>query len=133
MLRTEDIEWVKQYEALHEKRMSNKVRTGYFRLKARIKETLELLTELAKELPEQQKEQVFTEESLKPLIEALLTAEPYKENNYVINPRVFRVAGMLMLTAKSKGFDLIKNEITRILYPQQNKTSIMTTMYLLPK
>lgn len=77
MLRKEDIEWVKQNRALRiekpRKMMTRKERARYFRIRKRIKATLEGLTDLAENMPEQQLQQTFDQKELRPLLVKLFS------------------------------------------------------------
>lgn len=77
MLRKKDIEWVKSRHTLHtqepRKPMSNYERQRYYRMRPRVKETLEALTTLVETLPEQQLEQTFNKENIAPFLKALFS------------------------------------------------------------
>jgi hypothetical protein len=77
MLREEDVEWVKQNRALRteklRKPMTRKERARYFRIRKRIKATLEGLTELIENIPEQQLQQTFSKKELRPLLVKLFS------------------------------------------------------------
>jgi len=77
MLRKKDVEWIKTRYALHKekprKTMSNYERQRYYRLRPRIKETLEALVTVMNALPEQQLEQTFSKDNVGPFLKALFS------------------------------------------------------------
>lgn len=78
-------------------------------IKPHIRKALEYLTFMAKTLPAQQQEQVFTVESLKGFIEGILTNfEKKKGKGIVENERVFHIAFMLAQKGINCGSDLVK-------------------------
>jgi len=79
MLRKKDIKWVKQNRMLHmrkpRKPMTGGERTHYLRIRQKIKETLQGLTTLIENMPEQQLEQVFNKDNMSPFLNALFSLE----------------------------------------------------------
>ena len=79
MLRKEDVELVKSYRMLREKHpqkpMGNRERQRYYRIRQRIKETLQGLTTVMENMPEQQLEQVFNKDKVVSFLSALFSLE----------------------------------------------------------
>lgn len=110
MLRKHDIEKLKEYISLlkSDKPMPNKLRAQLYRLREKIKNTIEALSFVARSLPEYQRRQVFTRETLKPLIESLFTFEGGQGDRYVTNTRVADIWFMILWVLNDKAEDLIK-------------------------
>lgn len=79
MLRKEDAEWIEKNRALHARKpkkvMTNRERQRYFRIRQRIKETLNGLTSMLKNMPEQQLEQAFDKDNMTDFLHELLSLE----------------------------------------------------------
>jgi len=77
MLQKKDIEWVKENRALHTRKprkpMSNRERIRYFRIRKNVKETLEAITTLVQNMPEQQLDQTFNKDNVAPFLKALFS------------------------------------------------------------
>jgi hypothetical protein len=108
------------------------IRGRLFRLREKIKLTLELLSDLAQLLPEDQKSEVFNVTTLAPFIEALMEFDAddiVQENQWLINRRVFGLAGML-LTKSLRGYDAIKNEYTSLYPSGLSKEKVIRHLYM---
>lgn len=79
MLRKKDVKWVEQNRALHQRKprrpMRNPERQRYFRIRRRIKGTIEALISLLENMPEQQLEQTFNKDNIGHFLRALLSLE----------------------------------------------------------
>ena len=111
-LTEKDIDWLKVQRALIEKRKHGDkekavVRTQYSRFRRKFLKTAEMLSAAANLLPERQKKQIITSETVKPLIEALLTYESEEKSKFVANERAFKIVWMLMEESQNKGRNLI--------------------------
>lgn len=110
MLRANDVKYVEELKSLlnSDKPLEGKVRTRLSRIKDKIEKTVEGLATVARNLPEGQRQQVFTAEFLEDLIDAFLTFDiTVKDSKFVTNMRVFRIAIMLIDKVQSKASDLI--------------------------
>lgn len=119
MLRKKDVEWVKANRALHTRKprtlMSGRERARYFRIRKSIKETLEALTTLLENMPEQQLEQTFNKDNVAPFLKALFSLDTdylEKRRKRVIELWHF----MLMHFSQVKyGYDLVGRDIMQVL------------------
>ncbi len=112
-----------------------------YRIRQKAKQMMEDLRFLAKHLPESQQVQIFTEDLLLPMLEAIVNPERHdisikmkkrmKEYRYkriyVINERVFSLCNRLIEMAAKAGFELIPFDIANLLiagesYEQQIRT-----------
>jgi len=110
MLREKDVRYVDELRSLlgSDKPLEGKVRTRLSRIKDKIEKTIEGLASVARNLPEGQRQQVFTAEFLEDLIDAFLTLDTtVKDSKFVTNIRVFKIAIMLIDKVQSKTPDLI--------------------------
>jgi hypothetical protein len=112
-LTNKDIEWLRKQKMLFDTRKLDRKekavrRTQYWRFRNKILRTIEILSEASKLLPENQKKQVLTSESIEPLIKALLTYEPEEKSKVVKNKRVFEIIWMLREEVESAGLNVIK-------------------------
>lgn len=121
MLRKKDVEWVKSRHTLHrekpKKSMSNYERQRYYRLRPRIKETLEALTTLIENLPEAQLEQTFNKNNMAPFLKALFslkTDDLKKRRKRVIELWDFMLVGS-GFSGYSYGNDLVGRDVMRVL------------------
>lgn len=98
MLREEDIEWVKQNRALHERKprkaMTNRERARYFRIRGRIKNTLDALTTLLENMPENQLEQTFGEKGVGNFLRSLLSIETKGLDKDILEKKRKRIVGL---------------------------------------
>jgi len=82
VLRKEDVEWVQQNRALRlsrkKKGMTNRERQHYYRIREKMKLTLEGLVALIEAIPEKQLEQVS--ESIEEFLKALFSLKPKKDD-----------------------------------------------------
>jgi hypothetical protein len=130
-----DVEFVRTYYSEDNSGLGlseGAVRSRLSRLRDKIRLTLKLLTDLAQVLPEDQKGQLFTATTLAPFIEALMefdTEDVIQENQWLINRRVFGLAGML-LTRSLRGYDAIKNEYTSLYPPHLSKEKVIRHLYM---
>jgi hypothetical protein len=130
-----DVEFVRVYYSDDNSRLGlseGAVRGRLSRLRKKIKLTLELLSDLAQVLPEDQKDQVFPATTLAPFIEALMEFDPEdvsQENRWLINRRVFGLAGLL-LTRSTRGYDAIKNEYTSLYPSGLSKEKVIRHLYM---
>lgn len=98
-----------------------------YRIRAQAKQMLKDLTFLSKYLPESQQKQIFTEDSLLPLIESVINPDRkdigdelkrIKRKNdqiYVSNRRIFSLCNKLIKIASKAGSELIPFEIANLL------------------
>ena len=81
-------------------------------------------------LPEKEKARVLSVETVKPLIEALLTYEPDKNSKLVANERAFMIAYLLAMKGEN-GFDMIKSPYNTMLFDQPcRKRAMLLVMQL---
>jgi len=133
MLRKRDVEFVRDYYERDDIQLSEAaIRGRLYRLREKIEETMKMLTELAKALPEQQKQQVFTSEKLSDFIDALLSYEADNRSKLVKNERAFKLACMLADKAK-KGADLIKSPYASMLISEEPPTYQLRAMLFIER
>jgi len=116
MLQNEDVVWIKNQRMLHEKfprrNMSGQERARWFRIRKRLLETLETLTVAVEEMPEQQRNQVITSDSLRPFIDAILESwEPEEKVSLVKNKRILKIHEMLIHKLSSIGTDFLDSKL----------------------
>jgi hypothetical protein len=119
MLRKKDVEWVKANRALHTRKprvsMSSRERARYFRIRKNIKATLEVLTTLLKNMPEQQLEQIFNKDNVTPFLKALFSLET--DNLKKRRKRVIELWNFLLMQCSSYtyGHKLVGRDVMQIL------------------
>jgi len=92
--------------------MSGRERARWFHVRKRLLETLETLTVAVKEMPEQQRNQVITSDSLRPFIDAILESwEPEEKEGLVRNKRILKIHEMLIHKLSSIGTDFLDSKL----------------------
>lgn len=118
MLRKKDVELVKSYRMLHEKHpkktMGNRERQRYYRIRQRIKETLQGLTTVMENMPEQQLEQTFNKENVASFLNALFSLE--SDDLEKRRKRVIELWGFLLTQCSDfrYGYDLVGTDVMRV-------------------
>jgi hypothetical protein len=107
-----DIDWLEvQRRLIAERKLGGKkkavIRMQYWRFRKKFLKTVEMLSAAANLLPEKQKKHIITSETVKPLIEALLTYESEEKSKFVANERAFKIVWMFMEESQNKGRNLI--------------------------
>ena len=116
MLQKKDVQWIKNQRMLHEnfprRNMSGRERARWFRIRKRLLETLETLTVAVRDMPEQQRSQVITADSLRPFIDAILESwEPEEKEGLVKNKRILKIHEMLIHRLRSIGTDVLDSKL----------------------
>lgn len=135
MLRKRDVQFVEDYYEGNVTGLSKAaIRGRLYRLRNKIKKTLGFLTDLAKALPEPQKSQVFTADTLSPLVDALLSYEPDNKSKLVKNVRAFGLCSMFAKKAR-KGANMIKSPLSSTLISDRpgarDVEAVLTISYLM--
>lgn len=119
MLRKKDVEWVKANFALHRRKprkpMTTRERQRYFRIRKSIRETLEALTTLLENMPEQQLEQTFNKDNVTPFLKALFSLKT--DDLEKSRKRVIELWNFMLneFSRPTYGYDLVGRDIMQVL------------------
>lgn len=119
MLRKKDVDWVMANCALHIRKprrpMTTRERQRYFRIRKSIKETLEALTTLLENMPEQQLEQAFNKDNVTPFLKALFSLKT--DDLEKRRKRVIELWNFMLneFSVPTYGYNLVGKDIMKVL------------------